>query len=387
MSVQAFDAVRVHDLLRDYGRHNAARVRMRIAPGPLTYAGRVDMTLDIPLRSRPLQVSTGRRVVIAEISVPLPVSSLEQTSRGPVIAENVSAVSRGREMKVHQEESWGRLVISVDRRRLRGLDSVRLSLTTSSVMNLAGGQGPFKTWRFGVELRIPSAERVITVFEHSPELSLRCRRDDSEYHSLAQSADVDLVRKLGFHPSADLSVLYLFGDHAASSFRAVAFPAFAASLGLLSAGYTAALLKAGHGDLAAVSLALALVPPVIQTIKPGKSFYRSADIHVRGLDFWVQSFVISAYFVGVLMLLIGITYLPALTSLAQALSYYLGVATGLTGIAIVTAVQQQIIPTHLCDVCVRRIVWRRRSRLHMASRRTVCKECFHQIAASSGITG
>lgn len=374
-SVQAFDSTRVHDLLRDYARGNTAQVCVRILQGPLTYVGRVTITVDIPLRPSQMR----RRMVAAELSVPLPASSLDSTSRRPVFAETLSAVSERREIRVYQRERRGRLRLILDGRQLRNAKSVRVSLTTPSVFNLAVGDGAFRTWRLGLDCKIPLASKVVTVVEHSPELSLRCRIDNSEYHSLAQSADADLVRKVGFYPRSTVSLKYLFGNHASSSFRAVAFPAFAASLGLLSGGYTLALIAAGHGDLAAVSMALALTPPVLQAIKPEKGFYRSADIHGRGPAFWVYSFSVLAYLVGGLMTLAAVTDFPRLRTAAQTLSYSLGGAAGLMGIGIVAAVQQQVIPPHFCDVCAKRIFWRRRSRLHLATRRTVCRPCFQQI--------
>ncbi|GAA3499951.1 hypothetical protein GCM10019016_070560 [Streptomyces prasinosporus] len=350
-------------------------MRLRIIQGPLTYVGRVAISIDIPLRPSMIR----RHTVAAELAVPLPVTSFDTTSRAPVVAEDLTAVSGDREVRIARRESRGRLRLVLDGRDLQDSESVRISLTTSSVLHLAAGDDAFRVWRLGLHCTVPSADRVITELAHSPELSLRCRVDNSEYHSLAQSADADLIRKMGFHPGPTVSLKYLLGIHAASNFRALALPAFATSLGLLSGGYTLALLSAGHGDLAAVSLALTLTPPVLQAIKPGASFYRSADIHGRGAVFWISSFSVLAYLAGVLMMLVSVAYVPHTAADIQIAVYALGGASGLAGVAIVTAVHQQIIPPHFCDMCAKRIVWRRRSRLHLASRRTVCRACFARI--------
>jgi hypothetical protein len=377
--VQAFDSVRVHDLLRSYADTNATKMLVRILEGPLTYVGSVAISIDIPIR----QSSVSRRTVAAVLSVPLPLPSLETTSHGPLVVENLSAVSGTREVRIHQQESQGRLRLILDGRDLRRSKSVRIDMTTSSILNLAGGDGPFRTWRLGIECEIPLATRIIATLEHSPELSLRCRIDNSEYHSLAQSAGVSFVRKVGFYANSNVSLKYLFGAHASSSFRAVAFPTFAASLGLLAGGYTLALLAAGHGDLAAVSLALTATPPVLQAIKPTGGFYRSADIHVRGPSFWIYSVSVTTYLAGVFFVLVAITDRPDLSRTVEAVSYALGAAIGVLGLCIVAATQQQMIPPHYCDTCARRIVWRRKSRLHLTTRRTVCRPCFEQIRSGS----
>lgn len=378
-SVQTFDSVRVHDLLRSYADTNAAKMLVRVLEGPLTYVGSVAISIDLPLQ----QSSISRRTVAAVLSVPLPLSSLETTAHGPLVVESLSAVSDTRKVRIHHEELQGRLRLILDGRDLRRAKSVRIDMTTSSVLNLAGGDGPFRTWRLGVDCEIPMATRVIVTLEHSPELSLRCRIDNSEYHSLAQSAGTGFVRKIGFYRNSAVSLKYLFGAHASSSFRAVAFPAFAASLGLLAGGYTLALLAAGHEDLAAVSLALAATPPVLQAIKPSGEFYRSADIHVRGPSFWLYSVSVMAYLIGVILVLAAITSAPDLSPTVQALSYILGATTGTLGLCIIAATQQQVIPPHYCDMCTRRIIWRRKSRLHLATRRTVCRPCFETLTSGS----
>jgi hypothetical protein len=55
---------------------------------------------------------------------------------------------------------------------------------------------------------------------------------------------------------------------------------------------------------------------------------------------------------------------------------------GLLGFAILIAVQEQVLPPHYCDVCAVRLMWRRRSRLHRDSRRTVCEGCFIRLGGN-----
>ncbi|NES16565.1 MULTISPECIES: hypothetical protein [Micromonospora] len=325
---------------------------------------------------------------IASLAVPLPLDALRPAGEAPPRVSGLTATRGGRAVRTSQASTGSRLLVMASSRDLRHGDGpLQVSFTSASLLFLVGGDGALQTWRLGFSIELPPASRVIVNLEHSPELSLRCRVDSSEYHSLAQGVAQGTVRKIGFYPSGRADMTYLFGLHSESRFRSLAMLPFAGSVGLLATGLTIALMYAGYTDMAAVALALALAPPALQAARPSTGFYRSADIHSRGPAVWIFALSMAAYVPTTLFAILTLTDLSHLRRLSQSLCYSLGVLLGLFGIGILVAVREQVLPAHYCDVCTHRLFWRRRSRLHWASRRTVCQGCFADIEAREQAEG
>jgi hypothetical protein len=378
-NLQAYDGIRVHDLLDIYSTPTTATVRIEILETPATYVGTVKVEIVIP----PLSGTLPHWIDVAIVAVPLPLRSLEPVGEGPPRIDSLQAWHGDQPIPVRQSSSTEKLTLAVEGRHLRGTRSpVTLSFTSASVYLLYGGDGALQTWRLGLDLDVPQADSLLVKLDHSPELSLRCRVDSSEYHSLAQGVANGTVRKLGFYPGRPARIRYLFGAHSEALFRGLALFPFAGCLGLLAAGLTLALLAADLDDMAAVGLALALFPPVVQAIRPSGGFYRSADIRSRGPGFLVALLTVTIYVGATLFALVTITDLRSLRMLAEIICYAAGGVLGVLGSVILLAVREQVLPPHYCDGCTKRLWWRRRSHLHWKSRRTLCGTCYKKILGS-----
>lgn len=383
-NLQRFDGIRVHDLLHEYTERRAAVVHLRVVDAPATYVGTVHVDIDVPVPARGRSAWTP----LVKFAVPLPLDSLRATGTAPPRVAALTISGGSRTIGARQVTTDSCLIVEAPTRELRGLSgSLRVSFTSASLFFLMGGDGVLQTWRLGFSVEAPSASRMIINLEHSPELSLRCRVDTSEYHSLAQGVGPGTVRKIGFYPYGRGELSYLFGLHSESRFRNLAMLPFAGCVGLLASALTIALVYGGYTDMAAVTLALALAPPVLQAVRPSTGFYRSADIHSRSPGAWIFTISIILYVPAALFAIVTITDLTELRRVSQVLCYAFGVLLGLLGTAILLAVREQILPPHYCDVCTARLIWRRRSRLHRASRRTVCETCFADIEARGQARG
>lgn len=383
-NLQRFDGIRVHDLLHEYAERGAAVVRLRVADAPATYVGTVHVDIDMPVPAR----SRSPWTPLVELAVPLPLDALRATGTAPPRVTDLSVTGGGRALSTRPVTTDSCLVVQVPSRELRGVPGrLHITFTSASLFFLVGGDGVLQTWRLGFAVRTASVPRTVINLEHSPELSLRCRVDSSEYHSLAQGVGPGTVRKIGFYPSGRAEITYLFGLHSESRFRNLAMLPFAGCVGLFSSALTIALVFGGYTDMAAVTLALALAPPVLQAVRPSTGFYRSADIHSRSPGAWIFATSIALYAPATLFAVLTITDLSELRRVSQVVCYAFGVLLGLLGTAILVAVREQILPPHYCDVCTTRLIWRRRSRLHRASRRTVCQRCFADIEADEQARG
>lgn len=381
-NLQRFDGIRVHDLLHEYAERGAAVVRLRVVDAPPTYVGTVHVDIDMPVPAR----GRGPWTPLVELAVPLPLDALRPTGTAPPRVTDLSVTGGGRLLSTRQVTTDSCLLVQVPSREVRGIPGkLHITFTSASLFFLVGGDGVLQTWRLGFAVRATSVPRTVINLEHSPELSLRCRVDSSEYHSLAQGVGPGTVRKIGFYPSGRAQITYLFGLHSESRFRNLAMLPFAGCVGLFSSALTIALVYGGYTDMAAVTLALALAPPVLQAVRPSTDFYRSADIHSRSP--WIFAMSIALYAPATLFAVLTITDLSELRRVSQVVCYAFGVLLGLLGTAILVAVREQILPPHYCDVCTTRLIWRRRSRLHRASRRTVCERCFADIEADEQARG
>lgn len=361
--LQVFDAKRTRDLLRAYSVPGTATVVLRVADGPSTYSTLTRLTL-----------RCHQREFSVRLYYPLRLDHGEVVEHSPVTFTTIECGSdEATEIAVSELEGVTTVQVVAPDSTLAHPAEISMELDSCFLKQPFSGFADH--WNLGLVLEISGAERILVHLDHPEQLALRARMDNSEYHSLAQAVGPSYIRKLGFFPGPRMVMSYKYGLADQGPFVRLARLPFAASLGCFSAGLTVAFVNSGHGDLAATTLAFALVPPLAQVIVQGRSQYRSADIHDRAAAAGLILAPSVLYIPVVVLTLLSIIDWPNVRAVAQACAYLSAVLLAIHGTAVLGLVKQQVIPEHFCDACGGRIVWRRRQFLEVSSRRTLCKTC------------
>lgn len=364
--LQVFDAKRTRDLLRAYSLPGTAAVRLRVADGPSTYSTLTRMTLRCQQKEFSIR-----------LYYPLRLDHGEVVEHSPVTFTTIECgADEATEIAVSELE--GVTTVQVLAPESTPTNPAEISIDLDSCFLKQPRSGFADHWNLGLVLEISGVERILVYLDHPEHLALRARMDNSEYHSLAQAVGPSYIRKLGFFPGPRMVMSYKYGLADQGPFVRLARLPFAASIGCFSAGLTIAFVNSGHGDLAATTLAFALVPPLAQVVSQGRSQYRSADIHDRAAAAGIVLAPSAIYIPVIVLTIVSITDWPSVRALAQACAYFSSALLALHGAAVLGLVKQQVIPEHFCDACGARIVWRRRQFLEVKSRRTLCKACARQ---------
>lgn len=246
--LQVFDATRTRNLLRSYSLPGTATVYLRVADGPSTYS-----TLTR------LKLACQQKEFSVRLYYPLRIDRGEVLEKSPVTFSLIECgADETTEIAVSDLE--GVTTIQVVAPNAQPTHPAEISLDLDSCFLKQPFSGFADHWNLGLIIEITGSERILLCLDHPEQLALRARIDNSEYHSLAQAVGPGYIRKLGFFPGPRMVVSYKYGVADTGPFLRLARLPFAASVGCFSAALTIAFVNSGHGDLAATTLAFALVP-------------------------------------------------------------------------------------------------------------------------------
>lgn len=371
--LQVDDALRTRQLTRLYrGRSiKTVEVEICVTESPTTYSSLTTLVVNLP-----------RGIDSIVLYYPTLMEGPAVLERTPVTYENLRRLGVRNGVAAQEEEGRGTRITLTPEAAEDLPRRLAIDLDAAYVKQVKSGM--FDTWHLALGLEVPGAEAILVGLSHPADIALRCRIDNSEYHSLAQGVGAETVRKLGFFPEGKAFLAYTYGSADERYFMSLARWPFAAAFGLIADGLTLAFAKVDHYDLASAALTIALLPPLAQLAMTRRTRYGSADIHERQPHRWLVFGPVLPYVVLTSLACLAITDWTASTDVVQALCYLSAVLNILLGAGVLTAVKQQAIPEHFCDGCGNRIVLRRQSALHRASRRTLCRRCFEEGAPNAG---
>lgn len=363
-----------------YASPEVARVRIRIHKATETYSVRTGVSVSVPVTHD----HRGATVTVVSVQTLRPGSRLTNPEWHASIPVQVQAGVNGRDVtaRVSTEPDRTEIQVTVPWDNPNPT-SVTAMFFVDDAFRAFGGDGAFRTFLLGLKLRVPLSKAVRVDLEHGDDYSLRCRIDNSEYHSLATGVAPSTVQKKNYHPTSQIEIRYLFGTHGDSSFRELARLPLGASFGLIAASLALAFQKSGDSSLAAAALAFALLPPVLQATSRSRVFYRSADIRSQDVSRLIGLVTVSLYIPAITLAIVSMTDAPSLRSPAQVVCYGSSALLGALAVAVLISVREQVVPAHYCDVCARRILWRSRAHLDKGSRRTVCGDCSVRLSGQA----
>ncbi len=260
-----------------------------------------------------------------------------------------------------------------------------VEFSTPSVYFLLPGREPFSRSLLNLNLNLlAGADKTILYLDHPSVISLRARVDNSEYHSLAYAAEANAIRKITFFSGSSIRIRYFWGLNDAGRLMAPSVPLYASGVSLVAAAFTLALVEARLSDLASAVLAFALLPPFFQLLSQRRLMFPSADISRFSVDGWTALIALGLYVPLIALTGLSLAFFPDLRLVLRGANLALGVIFILSTVVYVLLVQNGFFQHYACDVCERRIWWRRGAHLHVSTRRTLCETCWRsQLTAEA----
>lgn len=226
--------------------------------------------------------------------------------------------------------------------------------------------------------------RVICDLEHPSDLSLRTRVDNSNYHSLAYSEELAVLRKLTFFESRLIEIKWYWGTSNPDKLLRPALPLGSAAVSAFALALSLLLNRIGLEEFAATVFALALLPPAFGIFSQRLLFFPSADI--RRMSYTDMALYISLL-VYVIVFAFGITSLfyPSLLQYGVRVSLILGAITLALALFYFLFVSMGTLQKYTCDQCERWIYLRSSAKLHVPTRKTLCNRCWKMTETSTRV--
>ena len=379
-ALENYDAIRVTDLLSTYAAGPRALVRITLPSEAFFYGSFVEVRFTLSPLSR-ASACSGATVKLAECA-----ADWSEIGGAPCTPVNVTSA-----------EAWvGTVAARVLIRTTPGStgiwlvlpesyvdsDPVVVRLVTPSVYRLLAERVPFR--RTLLSLRAWFPENIVcgqVFLSHPKTLSLRCRRDNSEYHSLAYGAENGHVTKITFFPSSCVEMRYYFGSNETRVLMAPAVPIYATAMTTIAMGLAALLARGGQGDIASAAFALALVAPFFRVWTGRLILFPSADIHRSDLTLVALIISVTAYCFTLSLTVASFLIWRAAAAVAT-VDFLAGLAFLAAALGYTVLVRGGVLQHYACDRCGERIRLRRLAFLHRPSRRTVCRRCYQDLASS-----
>lgn len=381
--LEDYDTLRVSAKLKEYGLDVANRVYAVLPDHISSFGAFIDLRVEID-SFRPTHPDEVGKLI--SISIDWPPSQAPVMTRHPINVTSFSVTKgdvpiQSAALVVHDAD----LSITAHLEELSATPGkLTICVSTPSLYFLLPGQEPFRRHLFNLNLTIYNGtDKTLLYLDHSAKVSLRCRKDNSEYQSLAYSVRSDQIRKITFFSANEIHVRHYFGLNQRPEFMRVVNPLYAAGISLLAGSITFALIQANFTDIAASAFALLILPPFLQVLSQRSLFYPSSDIMRLSVS-------------TIVLFLVGTIYLPLLVAtiaILVAFSQYrliaqrtdLGAGLLLVGLATTYAflLEQGLFQHYACDRCERRLWWRKRAKLDLDSRQTLCNECWKSTQISS----
>ncbi len=268
---------------------------------------------------------------------------------------------------------------------------------------------PFGRKRLAANLEILNgSERSVVYLEYPNSISLRPRKDNAEYHTLATAVGADYQRKVTFFPQRTLRMRYTFGENDAASLSAPGVPLLRAGLGLTAAGFALQMLTVGNRQIAATALAVALLPTAVfifERRRPmffpssialvEKRSYTEDSVFIAGV-IYLAGICVTALVLGWHSLLADITSRwfgwqlppqPNLFHLVSKAEIGLGVLIVILSCGFFITLSQGGFLAFACDHCERLIRVRKRAKTRPSDKRTLCKDCGKRFPDLTGVEG
>jgi len=387
--LEEYDFLKVSSKLQDYNIENSNRVFVVLPEYISTFGAFIELRVEI--KSPNLAEGSGNvNENLISVSIDWPPSQPSTLERRPVNVINFS-VTKGKTALESASliVSENELTILAERGELKSIPGeIKITLLSPSLYLLLPGIMPFQRHLLSLNLSIPCGQnKTILFLDHSSKISLRCRKDNSEYQSLAYSVDANQVRKITFFPLKTIKVKYYYGINDQSQFIKLAVPLYSVGLSLLAGSLALAFVQADLRNIAAPAFALLLLPPFLQLFSRSNIFYPSSDINRLTIE-------------NMILVLVTVIYLPLASftiftligheqyrSLSMKCDLIAGGALILSMIIYMLLIDQGVLQHFTCDSCERRIWLRRKAKLNLTSRKTVCQACWRNEGMASLING
>lgn len=374
--LEEYDALKVSRLLARYHADGTCTMTVGLPKQAIAFGAFVKIEVLIPARL--LRDPAAGTDELLSIAVAWPPSDSMSRERRSINVTQLSVTCGDQPISSAMFEIRPQAtVVVVDPVELsRAPGDLVVTVVSPSLFFLEPGVFPFQRYILNLDVQIGmGAEKVIVYLDHGADISLRCRMDNSVYHSLAYGALSGGVRKIGFFERNTVLMRYRYGTSDRTAFQDLARPALMAALGALAGALTLMLLRRGQVELAAVAFALLLGPPFLQVFRGRGALYSSSDIVRSGASQRIGLVAASVYIPLFVIDLIVLT--KGWHGLAWIYLNMVGmVIFVLAGVALLFLVNHQVIPRYFCDNCAKWIKWDKHSSLHLESRRTLCRECW-----------
>ncbi|MDX6271741.1 MAG: hypothetical protein QOD28_2964 [Acidobacteriota bacterium] len=378
--LEEFDFLQVNSKLREYCGKQAAKIHVVIPDYTSAYGSFIDIKVEIDDLQPVAERNGDGRLVLFSISVDWPPLQTAATERRPISVLSFSTIRGDVALRSATLEDNGReLMVTADSADLaQGEGPIVITLSTPSLYFLLPGSVPFQRHLLHFNLSVPTGvEKCLLHLDHSSKISLRCRKDNSEYQSLAYSTQSNYVRKITFFPQDQIKVRYYYGTNDDTQLIKVGSPLFAGGLSLLAGSLTIALINANLLDSAATTLALLILPPFLQLFPATSVLYPSSDISRFSVKNIIIGVVAALYVPLAVLSLLTLVRYPQFRPIALRIDLLVGSLLIIALLIYMILINQGVLQHYACDRCERRIWRRHKAKLNLKTRQTLCRDCWH----------
>lgn len=385
--LEEYDFLRVSKLLSDYQQHAANRVSVRIPMVASLFGSFVSVRVDIDAQ-KGLQRALQPTALLEAWIEWMPAGQDERRVISVTEARAYADDKLLRSMRVTFSSGSAQFFLEdpADWALAQTADRFIIEFVSPSIYFLLPERQPFTRSMLNLQLDISCGTgRTIFYLDYPVDMSLRCRNDNSEYHSLAYATDSNLVRKISFIPNRTIRQRLFWGTNDINKLMGPVTPLYAFGISLLTASFTLLLLEAGLQELGATVFALSLLPPYFQLISGKRIMFPSADIRRFSYDDWLLLLSLVIYLPLMVLTALGLI-LPTIDKRTMTiLDGGLGFVFIIFLLLYILLLGEGVFQHYACDTSEERIWLRRFAKLDLDTRRTLCNKCWARHLASKAV--
>lgn len=384
--LEEYDFLRVSQLLSDYEQKAANRVSIRIPMAASLFGSFVTVMVDMNARGR-LKSSQPSPVLLEAWIAWMSTNLDECRARFPISITESRAYADDKvlnsiKVAFSDESTTFCLADEADCITAQNADRLIIEFVSPSIYFLLPEKQPFTRSMLNLQLNIASdSSYTILYLDYPIDMSLRSRKDNSDYHSLAYATDNNLIRKITFIPNQPIHLRLTWGTNDLNKLMAPSMPLYAFGISLLTASFTLLLQDAGLQELAATVFALSLLPPYFQLISGKRLMFPSADIKRFSYDDWTLVLSFAIYLPLLVTTAVGLVWSAIDKRIMTILDGGVGLAFIVILLLYMFLLGQSVFQHYACDDCEKPILFRRTAKLDMDTRRTLCSESWRKLSA------
>lgn len=241
---------------------------------------------------------------------------------------------------------------------------------------------PFNLYVLDISINICSkVDKTIVYLDHNSNISLRCRKDNSEYHSLAYNLQDKSrkLRKITYFNTQKIKIEYTFGRANNLDFHRIIFPFYSVGIGLMIGFLIIFFILNNLTEYSTRIFILFLLPPFVELLRRERIIYTSADIRHADLSFSIKIMALIVYLPLLFFTILSLNPNYHFISLVMYLNLIFSLVFILSAICYNVLIENGFFKNYCCDICQKKIHWRKQAKLVLETRKTVCINCFNKI--------